>query len=761
MFDKFKSYYSHLAIDQKLKLLRNMSSVVAVTLVAFAIGGMLWIGAKRSVIEEKDSALAREISHISTSYLEESVALAKTLSSSRAMKSEPIYKEKYLANKNDFLSKSKVAAKEIADVESLVTSLIADATNKSRAKELSLVLETLKLVEKTHTEYASYSEKALAMLEAGRILEAESYIATMEAEEKAISSKIHEILVSLEQFMATSIAEANELENWTIIALVAIAVVMLAILMMISTRMADAMSHSIIKMTQVINRVADGDIKVEVPVLDDKDEISDMAKALTILKETVAENFRMNEAASCATVALMIADAENNIVFVNRSVKRILEEAEADIKKALPHFDAKNLIGVNIDKFHVKPEHQRAMLKELSSTYKGEIHVGVRTFQIVANPIRDKDGVRLGTVVEWLDLTTEKIVEKEMEGVVSAVIQGDFSQRIEEKGKEAFILNLAKGINNIGEVSDKALGEIGECLQRLAEGDLTNTIESEYQGKFDDIKQAFNNTITKLRSMVGNIRSNASSVKNASSEISAGSADLSQRTENQASSLEETAASMEEITGNIRQSTGNAEQASKVAAEANEMAVSGGGVVKSAVEAMHEIEESSKQMTDIIGVIDEIAFQTNLLALNAAVEAARAGEAGKGFAVVASEVRSLAGRSAGASKEIKQLIQKSGEHVGEGVRLVNEAGESLEQIVTNNGEVNRYINEIAAAAKEQSMGIEEINSAIAQMDEITQQNAALVEENSAAAQSLVDQASQLEELISFFKNQEDEQEDED
>jgi methyl-accepting chemotaxis protein len=239
-------------------------------------------------------------------------------------------------------------------------------------------------------------------------------------------------------------------------------------------------------------------------------------------------------------------------------------------------------------------------------------------------------------------------------------------------------------------------------------------------------------------------------VGSAASEIAAGSADLSARTEQQASSLEETAASMEELSATVRQNSENAQQANQLATTAREAADRGGRVTTQAVEAMTRIEGASQKISDIIGVIDEIAFQTNLLALNAAVEAARAGEAGKGFAVVASEVRTLAQRSAQASKEIKGLILDSGNQVKDGVKLVNAAGEALEGIVGSVKKVADIVSEIAAASAEQASGVEQVNSAVTQMDEMTQKNAALVEESAAAARSLEEQASELTRLIGFF-----------
>ncbi len=285
----------------------------------------------------------------------------------------------------------------------------------------------------------------------------------------------------------------------------------------------------------------------------------------------------------------------------------------------------------------------------------------------------------------------------------------------------------------------------------VAAGDLTQRIEVVSKDETGQLMQAMKNMNDSLAGIVSQVRSGTEAIAVASREIASGNADLSNRTESQASSLEETASSMEELTSTVKQNAENARQANQLVATTAEIAAKGGTVVNEVVETMASIKDSSRKIADIIGVIDGIAFQTNILALNAAVEAARAGEQGRGFAVVASEVRSLAQRSAGAAKEIKALIEDSVGKVEAGRKLVDEAGESMEDIVTSVQLVADIIGGVASASHEQSSGIEQINQAVGQMDEITQQNAALVEEAAAAAESLQGQASKLAELVSTFK----------
>jgi len=345
----------------------------------------------------------------------------------------------------------------------------------------------------------------------------------------------------------------------------------------------------------------------------------------------------------------------------------------------------------------------------------------------------------------------EAAIGQEIATLIDGISKGDLSRRIDLAGKDGFYKTMSEGINRLTDTVEGVIADLAEVMGALAGGDLNKRLTRDYQGAFQRLKGDVNATSEKLAEIVGNITRATETIASAASEVSLGSSDLADRTEQQASSLEETAASMEELGATVRSNADNAQRANRMATDAQKAAENGGAVAESAIGAMKRIEDASRKITDIIGVIDEIAFQTNLLALNAAVEAARAGDAGRGFAVVAQEVRQLAQRSAQASKEIKSLIMDSDGQVKEGVDLVEKAGDALGGIVQSVREVASLISEMAAASGEQASALDEINATVAQMDEMTQKNAALVEETTAAAQAMSGQADELRSLVGFFR----------
>ncbi|MCC4596615.1 methyl-accepting chemotaxis protein [Xanthomonas campestris pv. phormiicola] len=342
-------------------------------------------------------------------------------------------------------------------------------------------------------------------------------------------------------------------------------------------------------------------------------------------------------------------------------------------------------------------------------------------------------------------------INTEIKRLAAAAAAGDFSARGDAQHFQHDFRAMVEGLNAMMEVSDRNLGKLSALLQSIAAGDLTARMHGEFHGVFARMRDDANATADQLTGIVGRIQTAAVSINAAATEIAAGNDDLSRRTEQQAASLEETAASMEELTSTVKQNAEHARQANQLAVGAAGVATQGGEVVGQVVTTMSGIEASSKKIADIISVIDGIAFQTNILALNAAVEAARAGDQGRGFAVVASEVRTLAQRSAGAAKEIKGLIDDSVARVSEGSALVDQAGRTMQEIVSSVQRVTDIMGEISAASQEQYAGIEQVNQTVTQMDETTQQNAALVEEATAAARAMEDQAGQLTAAVAVFK----------
>jgi methyl-accepting chemotaxis protein len=418
------------------------------------------------------------------------------------------------------------------------------------------------------------------------------------------------------------------------------------------------------------------------------------------------ENGRIRTALDRVSVGAMLADTEGKIIYLNDAMQTLMHHLAGEMRKQMPQINPDSLLGSSLGAFHQVPVFQRNLLAGLAGAHSADFKLGEKSLRIVASPVADSAGQRVGTIVQWYDRTQEVVIEEEVQTMVARAIDGDLTARILEDGKEGFFKSLAAGMNRV-------VGNMADVVRAISTA--------------------------------------AAEVGSGADEISRGNVDLSQRTEQQASSLEETASSMEQMTSAVRSSADNAAQANQLAVAARDQAERGGAVVQSAVMAMGEINTSSKKIADIIGVIDDIAFQTNLLALNAAVEAARAGEQGRGFAVVASEVRNLASRSAEAAKEIKGLIQDSVHKVDDGTRLVDASGKVLQEIVIGIKKVTDVVSEIAASSHEQASGIDQVNKAVMQMDEVTQQNAALVEEAAAAAQSLTEQAANLTQMMARFE----------
>jgi PAS domain S-box-containing protein len=374
--------------------------------------------------------------------------------------------------------------------------------------------------------------------------------------------------------------------------------------------------------------------------------------------------------------------------------------------------------------------------------------------------IKDADGKPIYLDGVIFDITDRKQailamqrIQEELRALLEAALAGDFTKQIDLAGRTGLAQQLAESVNSLVRTVNQVVSEVGTVMAALAHGDLSQRVTGIYQGVLQQLKANTNLTADKLATIVGETVDGMAAIKTATGQLSSGSTDLSARTEEQVASLQQMAAAIRQLSVTVKGNADNAQQANQLALAARSSAEGSGSVASEAIDAMGRIETSSQRIGEIVGLIEEIAFQTNLLALNAAVEAARAGDAGRGFAVVAQEVRALAQRSGQASKEIKALIAESGNQVGKGVALVNRAGGSLADIVTSVKRVADIVAEIASASQEQSLGVQQVDDSVTQMETVTQKNASLVDESTASLASVDQQAEQMLRLISFFKTE--------
>ena len=547
----------------------------------------------------------------------------------------------------------------------------------------------------------------------------------------------------------------------TLKAILAVLFVMVALGILVAVLLARSITRPIASILDVFKIIAGGDYSSRLDIRRD-DEIGKVMQGLQTMqtrmgfelgesKKQADEISRTKMALDCVGTPVRIADVAGKVTYMNKALSETLRRIEPQLKMQNPAFSVETFVGSSIGNLYADPQPALKRLAVLTQTTTTEMVIGGRTYCVVTSPVFNAQTVRLGSVGEWRDRTDELTVEREVSDIVDAASRGDFERRLSVEGKEGFFKQLAEGINHLSEVTSTGLQDVATVLTAVAQGDLAQNIEADYQGLFGRLKNDTNATIARLREVIGQIQASTDAINTAAKEIASGNQDLSARTEQQASSLEETASSMEQLSSTVKQNADNARQANELAGSAQLVAEKGGAVVSQVVHTMSTIAQSSNKIADIIGVIDGIAFQTNILALNAAVEAARAGEQGRGFAVVATEVRSLAQRSAAAAKEIKELIADSVDKVENGNRQAEQAGKTMEQIVSSIKGVAKIMADISGASREQSAGIEQVSLAVSQMDEVTQQNAALVEQAAAAAESLEEQAQALAQAVSVFR----------
>ena len=516
----------------------------------------------------------------------------------------------------------------------------------------------------------------------------------------------------------------------------------------------------------VAGNIANGKLDNHIDITSD-DETGELLKAMASMQQKLKADIdarerdlrrfcRLKHALDHVSASLVITGKDHRIRYANHAAKKMFADAQEDFVDRIPGFDPAALPGMEIGAFHEDGANHLRQLATLTETLRLEMQVGERTFDYIASPVLSDGGERLGTVIEWIEKTANMRVERHISEVVNAARAGQLDRRLTMVCSNEFYSLLEEQLNALLGTNEQIIQDAIRVLGAVANGDLTQTITTQYEGDYLELKNNINGTVEKLRAIIGHIRHTAEISKQNAHEIRESNMELSVRTEQQSAAIEKTAASIEQITGIVRRNLENTQSVNALATEARDEAQDGEKVVTRTIDAMTAINEASQRISDVIHIIDEIAFQTNLLALNASVEAAHAGELGRGFAVVATEVRNLAQRSAEAAKEITALIEDSGRKVEEGSRLVDESGETLHQIIESIRKVSSIISEISAAGEAQASGIEQVNRAILEIDQATQQNTAMVEETAAASETLGKHADELERLVGYFRIPEEE-----
>ena len=509
------------------------------------------------------------------------------------------------------------------------------------------------------------------------------------------------------------------------------------------------MIKPILNVTHAVKEMSDGRY-VALNETERQDEIGELARAASGIYQQAVEMAAVKKAVDVSHNGIMISDADFTIKYANNFLIETLSSSQEYFNQF--NISYREVIGQSMDMFHGPyAEKVRQKLQGLNGVYTASLKLLDRHFYLQMTPVNDVTGQRIGYVTEWTEVTNEVRMEKEFGDLLSAIQNGDFSKRLIVSEEKTTINQIGRQMNETNHQLEDFMGSLQTALNALSEGVLTVRMTKEFPGQFNAMKNFVNESMERFSQTIANVKSTADTLVSQGHEIATNSGDLASRAEQQAASIQQTNATMEELSGTVKQNAENAINANTLSKRASKKAKEGGQVVEGAINAMKTLEKSSGRITDIVNVIDSIAFQTNLLALNAAVEAARAGEAGKGFSVVASEVRVLAQRSASAAKEIRDLITNANDQIHDGVDFVIATGTALTDIIKAIDAVEKTVTEISSASQEQALNISEVSSAMLHMDENTQKTASVADSCASATRTMRDEIGQLIDTIDFFK----------